>query len=330
MHKCLSISRIGWIRNYSATNVKKNKYCVLACAVWVVFLFPYCMEKSGSQAAQDLAAEPAAANVPVFPTDSGLGKYFPKIEPIKKWDMLPENAVPWGGVVSHHALTGKLIDEFFFVLSKKRKVDTFILLSPGHFKFSKDYVSVTGGSWKTPFGFVKSDTVLTENLAVSFGVGYDDGAFYSEHGVSTLVPFIKKYFPEAKVAAVLYEVLEHYSGVMVKKYADGIYRNFQAGSGNFLLISSDFTHGVDLKTALAQDKNTAEFFSSPTASSWQKVTCDNMPAIYAFSILASPKTKVTSLYRTNCLYLAPNDADPNDITSYFFSYFWEEVGRTIP
>lgn len=304
----------------------KNKYCVLACfASWAVLLLPCCTAKNASpQAAQGFKTETAAAKVPVFPTDLELGKRVPKIEAIKKWDSLPENAVPWGGVVSHHALTGKLIDEFFSGLSKKRKVDTFILLSPGHFKLSKTYVSVTGGSWKTPFGFVESNTELTENLAASFGVSYDDAAFYGEHGVSTLMPFIKKYFPKTKVAAVLYEVLEHYSGVTVKKYADGIYRNFQAESGNFLLISSDFTHGTDLKTALAQDENTALFFSAPTTASWQKVTCDNMPAIYAFSNLASPKTKVTNLYRTNCLYLAPNDADPNDITSYFFSYFWEE------
>lgn len=324
MHKCLHINHIGWIKNYSVTKVKNIRYIFACFAVWAIFIFPCCTAKNISpQTAKCINAEPAGAKVPVFSTDAELGIRFPKIETVKKETSLPPNAVPWGGTVSHHALTGKLIDEFFFELSKKRKVDTFLVLSPGHFKFSKDYVSVTAGSWQTPFGLVESDTVLAETLAAAFGVGYDDAAFYTEHGISTLMPFIKKYFPEAKATAVLYEVLEHYSGVTVKKYADIIYRNFQAESGTFLLISSDFTHGADLKTTLAQDKNTAVFFSAPTAVSWHTVTCDNMPAIYAFSRIASPKTKVTSLYQTNCLYLVPEEADPNDITSYFFSYFWE-------
>lgn len=138
------------------------------------------------------------------------------------------------------------------------------------------------------------------------------------------MPFIKKYFPNTKVTAVAYEVFDHYSDTMVKKYAERIKKNFQTESETFLLISSDFTHGADLQTTLAQEARTSRFFFAPTEVSWQNVTCDNMPAIYVFSRIATPYTKVTTLYKTNCLFLVPDEADPKDITSYFFSYFWEE------
>lgn len=321
MKKCVNINRIGWIKNCLKSKVKKNILRVpfFFAALAILFLLCCTAKTEDVQTAQ----AGSSSNCPVFRTDAALGKVFPEIETVQHSELLPDNAVPWGGVVSHHALTGKLIDEFFARLSTKRTVDTFILLSPDHFKVSREYVSITDGSWNTPFGLVESDTALTQKLAADFGVTYNHKPFYDEHGVATLIPFIKKYFPNAKVAAVVYEVFNHYSGVTVKKYAECIKKNFQTESGAFLLISSDFTHGADLKTTLAQEARTARFFSAPASVSWQNVTCDNMPAIYVFSQIAAPRTRVTTLYKTNCFFLAPAEAAPNDITSYFFSYFWD-------
>lgn len=309
------------------TSMKKSIIpCLGFCTAVLICILCCCAAKPEDvQAAQGYKHSKNSAEVPVFQSDSKLGKVFPKIKTVQHCELLPDNAVPWGGVVSHHALSGKLIDEFFSRLSKKRAINTFILLSPDHFRASQDFVSVTNGSWNTPFGLVESDCALTEKLAADFGVAYNHRPFYDEHGVATLMPFIKKYFPNAKVAAIVYEVFDHYSGVTVKKYAECIKKNFQPESENFLLISSDFTHGADLQTTLAQEARSARFFSAPLSVSWQNVTCDNMPAIYTFSRIATARTNVTTLYKTNCLFLAPSDANPNDITSYFFSYFWEKA-----
>lgn len=289
--------------------------------IWFV-LFPACHKNSNQESK-------SKDSVPIFKAEKGMEKEFAHIVVPEKLNSLHKDDFPWGGVVSHHGVTAKLLDDYFCTLSKTRNVKNFYILSPSHFGFSKYYASLTTGSWETEYGIVESNALTTKNLCEALGVPLDDKPFYIEHGVWTLLPFVKKYFPDAKVTAILYDVVNSFSGAKIKNFAEIISAHFiQNGhpdnDENFFLVSADFSHYANLETTLTRDKRSAEFFLQPKVVSPWQVTCDNTPAILTFQKLATNKTKVITIYQTHCLFILPYETDPNDITSYFFSFFCDE------
>ena len=108
-----------------------------------------------------------------------------------------------------------------------------------------------------------------------------------------------------------------------QKLADALAPYFtEAGKKeNFLLISTDFAHHGDYEGTEFKDNRSRQFFNNPTDSTWIFCGCDNRPGIYVLSRFLSPKTKNAVLYHTNSFELS--GLDDNDITSYFFSLFYD-------
>ncbi|MBP5403265.1 MAG: AmmeMemoRadiSam system protein B [Treponema sp.] len=240
-------------------------------------------------------------------------------------DLKPGDSVPspvWGGTVSHHELASKYIDDFFCKIKNNRDVKTFFIISPSHYGLSVYDYSIDNYSWKTKDGsVVSSDKEKVESIAGKLGVGYDTQVFYAEHGVFTLIPYIKRYFPDAKVVAVavygdppvnvdlaqkLYEVIEPYFDENGQKE-------------NFLLISSDFSHHSGRKETDRKDKITQKFFNDGDLKNWFVCICDNRPGMFVLSKLTTEKTNVVHLVHTDSYKISGQDKD--DITSYFFSLF---------
>jgi len=240
----------------------------------------------------------------------------------KKLSEISKHAFPWAGIVSHHLLADVVIDEYFFALSKKRNVDTFFILSPGHYGVNTETYSLTHGYWAVENGFVETDIDKTERLAKRLKVQLDESAFDFEHGVSTLIPYIKKYFKSAKVVAICYDWDTRFSLPMAKTLAESLdlFFGIEARKENFLLISSDFSHRGDLVATAERDNRSLRFFNAPSLETWDLAACDNRPGIYALAHLGGNNMKVNLIYHTNSFELS-NEA-PDDITSYFFAYFY--------
>lgn len=274
-------------------------------------------------------------SLPIYECGSGFAKTSYTINMPERLAALPLDSVPWGGVVSHHGVTAPLLDEYFRDLCTVRDIDTFYLIAPSHFGLSNYFVSITGGSWETEFGLLRSDRKKAAALAQNLAVPFDDAPFFREHGISAICPFIKKYFPNAKIVPIAYDVVNNFSGAKMKILAEKVKSAFlgEASDGReaakrdktFLLLSSDFSHHGDLETTQVHDARTAEFFASPFTVSVWKASCDNIPALLAFQKLCTKKTQVLTVYQTNSLAILPAATNPNDITSYFFSYFLEAV-----
>lgn len=266
----------------------------------------------------------------IFKTTPGLAYMFTKIEAIPQLDELDSTDTIWGGVVSHHDITAKLLDNYFDYLQETIKkngqgrIDVFYILSPAHFGITRDYVALTHSAWSCDDGIIETDIEIVDNLSVAFDVELDNDAFEPEHGISTIVPFIKKHFPTARIVPILFDVVNNFSGVKIKKYVEVLAENFlqNKNKNTFLLISSDFSHNADFETTIQRDAKSAQYFTMPNDERWHMVSCDNAPAIRTFTKLATNhKSKVVTLYQTNSYILCPELTDPNDITSYFFSYF---------
>lgn len=235
---------------------------------------------------------------------------------------LPAGARPWAGVVSHHLLAGDLIDGWFARLAARRGVRTFYVLSPSHWDLSAFEFSPTDGYWALGDGFVASDARAAFELAGRLGASMDPTAFDREHGVSTLMPYIARHFPGARVVALCYRGEPPVNVPMAQRLAAALAPAFgEAGRRkDFLLVSSDFAHHGDLAGTLAKDARTRRFFDGPGLSTWDLAGCDNRPGIYALAALGGAGLRSSVLYHSNSFELSGRD--PDDITSYFFAYFY--------
>jgi len=233
----------------------------------------------------------------------------------------PPDFFPWAGIVSHHLLAHDYIDSWFSRLVKMRDVSCFYILCPSHWGLSTEPYSLTDGSWVTGFGTVDSDRENVRKLEKLLNVGLDKRVFDVEHGASTLMPYIKKYFPKALVLVIAYDGEPPLNVPKSTLLADAL-DNFFNKNGkreNFLLISTDFSHHGNLELTEKRDNNSLMFLNDPTANSWFTVGCDNRPGIFTLDYLGKSNLESFILYHTNSLEISGEWE--HDITSYFFAYF---------
>ena len=234
---------------------------------------------------------------------------------------IPQDFFPWAGITSHHILAHHYLDAWFSQLAQIRNPQRFYIISPDHYGISLEPYSLTIGCWKSGFGIVESDREKVFELAQSLGVELDMGVFAPEHGISALMPYIKKYFPQAKVIAIV-----HRSEPAVNTFLSGglagILENEFDEAGkqeNFLIISSDFSHGGNMQETCNYDFNSQRYLKDSRNVSWNSVCCDNRAGIYILDRLGKNNLESCILYHTNSWEISNQGKD--DITSYFFVYF---------
>jgi len=237
----------------------------------------------------------------------------------------PRGFFPWAGIASHHLLTHEYLDSWFSRLAEMRKVNCFFILSPAHYGVSLEPYSLTIGSWETGFGKVESDRAKVHRLAELLEVELDPRAFQVEHGVSTLMPYIKKYFPNAKVAALACEGEPPVNIPLSRHLADALENEFdeKGKQENFLLISTDFSHHGNIEETAQRDNYSRRYLKNSSELSWNTVGCDNRPAMYVLDRLGKSNLESYILYHTNSREISSQWED--DITSYFFVYFTDKI-----
>ena len=125
------------------------------------------------------------------------------LSPIKQTKIKPATSTVTGLIVPHHLLAKDLMAEAYAYASGG-KYQTIVLLSPDHFNAGKTEVSVTDRDFSTVFGTVTNNKDLAHQLKKLSFVG-DGDFFYREHGLGAELPFIKYYFPKAKVVALTFK-----------------------------------------------------------------------------------------------------------------------------
>lgn len=255
---------------------------------------------------------------------------------IEKEDSLSPDLFPFAGIVSHHLLAHSQIDAWFAELARRRKdISTFLVLSPSHWNLSTGFFSVTFGSWFVSIDggsgvaadsaqqLVDTDFEIENKLKEALDARIDDAAFASEHGVSTLAPYIKKYFPQAKIAALIYSGEPPLNQPMAEDLCKAVSGCLDLSNpqkeDTFLLVSSDFSHHQNQKTTKQRDERSRYFLENPSKESWILAVCDNRPAMYLLDKLLPEDAQTTILFNTNSYELCHEGED--DITSYFFCFF---------
>ena len=235
------------------------------------------------------------------------------------------------GTCSHHLLVEQEINSWFATLKENRKINekpikTFFIISPSHYGKSFQPFSLTDKKWRFSFGgFISNDFEISKKIAIALKVKFDNEAFAGEHGVNCLLPYVKTYFPEAKVVPILVPeskndtaLASSLSSVLESYFIDS---NDEIIPENFLLISTDFSHHQGLSETIRRDKLSKKFFDSPLAKNFIYAICDNRIGIYVLShVLNSDANKLKTCFLSNLNSYQKSGVD-TDITSYNFSLF---------
>lgn len=184
------------------------------------------------------------------------------------------------GITSHHFLAKNFIADFFQGIDKNN-IQRVILISPDHFNYSINDQTLAHSSllnWQTAFSILKSDQDLIEKLYEQSLITLKDTGFRNEHGIYTLVPFIKYSFPQASILPLILNPkktdLEFFSfGQTLKQELDS--------SSTLLIVSSDFSHGLSLEKTQQADLQSIETLEKLSLENLRKVNCD-CPACLAF------------------------------------------------
>jgi len=137
----------------------------------------------------------------------------------------------WRGGVAPHAgwyFSGRAAARVIKTLAAGSQPDRVVLYG-GHLSAGSDPIAYPEDSWETPLGTVEMDSSLTSEI-VAAGEAVAARSSFSDNTVEILLPFVKRFFPEARVVAIhspasgaAVRLGEAVSGLMSKKGLNAVY-----------------------------------------------------------------------------------------------------------
>ena len=249
-----------------------------------------------------------------------------------------------GAVIPHHLLVANYIDQFYQKLSTENPdIQTVILLSPNHLGRGLNFMQTTD-SFPTMMTAIQPtlDLKKIQQLLGHTPLKLEEKSFEGEHGIYNHLPYLKKYFPKAKLVPI---ILKHQTP---QNRLDSLIKNLdQDLDDNTLIIASiDFTHYEDEDTALKNDNRSIAWLQNLKNTDIDQITLDAVRALattikqtnadsVAFDspesmyvliklLNAHHSVNFTLFKRTSTLSLT-KITDPLDNTSHVFGEFQSPV-----
>ncbi|MDR3642725.1 MAG: AmmeMemoRadiSam system protein B [Candidatus Doudnabacteria bacterium] len=172
------------------------------------------------------------------------------LTPIKFSTTTPTAQKVTGISVPHHLLATDIIANAFKFASLSRP-DQILLMSPDHFSLGQTDVSVSLSNFSTVFGLLNNDSRASEKLLNLPFVSVQD-FYYREHGLGAELPFIKYYFPNAKIIAIT--IKESAPQDKLNQLVDALKKVLDKNS--FVIQSTDFSHYLTPQNAETHDEQT--------------------------------------------------------------------------
>lgn len=231
------------------------------------------------------------------------------------------------GVVPHHLLAKEIIADFFQCISSEEKIETLILLSPDHFHsgtLDDDNTFITldwkSGSEKEEFDNIKIDSLLGKKLAGENKITLNSSAIIYDHGITNLIPYIKKYFPESKFLPILIpiditkEQIEH----LVKTI------NTETSAQTIIIASVDFSHYLPSQAADFHDVKSIRVLLNFEEENFENIEVDCWQALYAARLFAKLRQKEVPRIIAHKNSVDFLNLELEETTSYFSVVFGEK------
>jgi len=189
---------------------------------------------------------------------------------------------PFIGIISHHLPTASpLIDNFYYQLQKSRpSIKTFVVIGPDHSERCRQNFSLKDVAVMTMYGEVATNKQLAKQL-LGVGAKLDEACFAGEHAIGVQANYIRKFFPDAKMAPILlsYSAKQRDFTALIKE--------LKKNRGEiFVLASVDFTHYQEVQKAEAIDAVSRKMINELAGGSFSLKQIDSPATIRIILCLA--------------------------------------------
>lgn len=198
------------------------------------------------------------------------------------------------GVVPHHLLAKDIIEDFFSYISSQGKPETIVILSPDHFQseiLNDNNAFITldwkSGSGKKEFENIKIDSLLGKKLSDENKIALNSSAIVYDHGITNLIPYIKKYFPETNILPILIpaDITKEQVEQLVKIIDENTLLN------TIIVASVDFSHYLPSRAADFHDKKSIRVLLNFEEDNFDNIEVDCWQALYAARLFAKLRQK---------------------------------------
>ena len=220
----------------------------------------------------------------------------------------------YGGIIPHHLIVKDYLASYFNGL--KDRYQTVVLIGPNHFDSGSSNILLSQAVWQTPYGKIFPNDRVIEKLAEDFPI--DEDAFFAEHSITGLVPFIKKSLPSAEIVPIILKVNTPNSEL---EELLTILGNSIDPANTLVLASIDFSH---YQTALSADFHDAKSINTIRTFNYEaipRLEIDSPPSLFVLlKYLDFIDARTSQLvYSTNSSILMGDPDEPG--TSHQFFYF---------
>ena len=226
------------------------------------------------------------------------------------------------GVVPHHLLAKDIMEDFFSYISSQKKPKTIVILSPDHFQSgilmeSNSFITITVDSNDKEFNNLKVDTLLWGKLFKENKMILNNSAVIAEHGVTTLLPYIKKYFPETNILPILIpaDITKEQVEQLVKTIDENTLLN------TIVVASVDFSHYLPSRAADFHDTKSIRVLLNFEEENFKNIEVDCWQALYTARLFAKLRQKETPhimAHKNSADFL---NLELEETTSYFSVIF---------
>ena len=221
-----------------------------------------------------------------------------------------------GILVNHHLLAAKLIAHEFLQASETDP-EVVVVFSPNHFTRGDGRIIISNADWNTPYGTLKGAHSFIEKIADAQVVSIDELPFDKEHGVSGIIPFVKKVFPNTKVIPVIFK--DSAKQDEVRTFVDTLIDTLPKKT--LFVCSFDFSHDSTVSIANERDAVSKPILEGNQLGKVADVAVDSKPGLYACMYAMSKLGAAFHLdENTNSSVLTGNPSQP-DVTSYFVGHY---------
>lgn len=254
---------------------------------------------------------PAALHYSYFSAPTVFDKGYDQAGP-----RTPDGAIK-GLLVPHHLLAAGLIAEAFGQIAKGRAV-TVVVISPNHFSAGRAKIITTAASWRTPYGLLEGDCGAVLALKTAGAASVEESPFDREHGISGIVPFIKKSLPNARVVPVI--VRDDAKDADLETFVREAKRAF--GPDTLFAASFDFSHELTDTAARFHDRKSLAVVDGFDDVSARSLDIDSMPGLrLSLRLLDQAGAAKFSLLKASNSSELTGRADQPDVTSYLVGTF---------
>ncbi len=160
-------------------------------------------------------------------------------------------------ILPHHTDIGPHIDEYWAEIAQNSKPEVIVIVSPAHVDQGSETIQITKGEWETPFGLVKTDDALINQLRKHTSVSLEPSSFENEHGIGVHTPYIAHYFPDVPIVPVIAQ-----SRAGMTKAAEFIQTMLRSEKKILLIASIDFSHYLPAEISDRNDEETRRIIAN--------------------------------------------------------------------